>query len=310
MIRYIAKRVLFVIPTVLAVIFIVFTIMNLMPGDPGRIILGRQASQEEVDKINNELGYYDNFFVKFYNYIARAVTLDFGKSYRTNQPVFQEILPKFPTTLRLAVLSTIMVSIVGISLGIITALKQYTVFDFSTTVVALVFVSLPGFLLGLLMILLFSIKFRWLPPNGIGSWKHYVLPVVSISLPAAAMIMRLARATMLEVLRQEYIRTAKSKGASKGRVVFRHALKNTLLPLITVIGMRFASLLGGTVISEIVFGLPGIGQSILIAINNKDVPVVMASTLFLATLFCLIMLFVDILYAVIDPRVRAKYARR
>ncbi len=309
MLKHIAKRVLFLIPTILCVTLIVFGIMNVMPSDPGRIILGRNATQAEVDAINEELGYYDSFAVKFFSYITNALRGDFGKSYRTSTPVFEELIPKFPTTLTLAVWSSIFASVLGVLLGILSAVKQYTIFDYGTTVMALVFVSLPSFLLGLILIMLFALKLGWLPANGIGTWKHYILPVVAVSMPAAAMLMRISRANMLEVMRQEYIRTARAKGAGEPRVIFRHALKNTLLPVITVVGMRFAAMLGGTVIAETVFGLPGIGSIILTAITTKDIPLVMGSTVMLSSLFCVIMLVVDILYAVVDPRVKAKYVR-
>ncbi|MBQ2770795.1 MAG: ABC transporter permease [Clostridia bacterium] len=305
--RYIIKRLLLMIPTILGVIFIVFTIMSFTPGDPGRIMLGVKASPEAVEAMNEKLGYNKPFFERFFMYIGRLLKGDLGNSYKNNQPVFDEIMKRFPTTFNIAVLAVSFVAIVGIPLGVFSAVKQYSLLDYSTTIFSLIFAAAPSFWLGLLSILLFSLVLGWLPPNGIGSFKHYILPVVTLSLTAAAGTARNTRALMLEAIRQDYVRTARGKGASETRVIWKHTIKNALMPVITSMGMAFASLLGGTLVTEQVFGIPGLGTLIITAINNKDVPQVMAVTIFLSAIFCVIMLVVDLIYAYIDPQVKAMY---
>ena len=307
--RYILKRLLLLIPILLGVTFIVFTIMSLTPGDPGRLILGQKVPQAAVDQLNHELGFDKPFLIRYVNYIVDAVQGDFGKSYRTSRPVFDEIFSRFPTTLKLALLGVITSVILGIPIGILSAVKQYSALDIISTVAAMLMSAIPSFWLGLMMIIFFSLKLGWLPSNGIGTWAHYVMPTLTLGVPSAASIIRLTRATMLETIRQDYIRTARAKGATEKIVIWKHALKNALLPVITVVGMSFGGLLGGTILIESVFSMPGVGMLMLNAIRMKDIPQVMATVILLAALFCVIMLFVDILYAYIDPRLRARYSK-
>ena len=308
MYKYVIKRLLFTIPVLFGAIFLVFTIMNMTPGDPATLILGITAKQADIDALNHQLGVDQPFFVQFFNYIKDMVTqFDFGTSYRTGKPVFDEILSRFPTPFWLALLSMIISSIVGIVLGIISAVKQYSVLDNTFTTLAMLLSAIPGFWLGLMLMLLFALQLRILPSSGIDTWAGYVLPVITLSLGGAASQMRLTRSTMLETIRSDYIRTARSKGAPENVVIWKHALKNALLPVITSMGMNFGAGLGGAVIIETVFGMPGLGMLIVNSIRQKDTPTVMAATLFLAFLFCLVMLVVDILYAYIDPRIKAKY---
>lgn len=310
MYKYVVKRLLFTIPVLIGVTFIVFTIMALTPGDPGRMILGQAAKQEAVAQLNHELGYDRPFFTRFFEYLKDIVTkLDFGESYRTRKPVFDEIWAKFPHTFKLAVFSIIFSSLIGVSLGILSAVKQYTFIDTFSTVMAMFFAAIPGFWLGMMLIYFFSLRFGLLPSSGIDSWQGFILPIVTLTLSGSASLLRLTRSTMLETIRADYIRTARAKGATQKIVIWRHALKNALLPVITVLGMHFGGLLGGAVITESVFAIPGLGNHIVSAIRQKDVPVVMAGSLFLAALFCLVMLAVDLLYAFIDPRIKAKYSR-
>lgn len=308
MAKYIVKRLLYMIPVLLGVAFLVFTILSLTPGDPGTIILGITAKQEDIDALNEEFGYNKPFLVRFFNYIGDIIFhFDLGTSYQSREPVIDEIMACFPNTLLLAVLSMCVSSIIGITLGILSAVKQYSVMDRICTVVALVFASIPGFWLGLMLILIFSLKLGWLPSFGATSLKHFILPTLTVSLGSAAGLLRLTRSAMLETVRQEYIRTAKAKGASNLRVIWKHALRNALMPVVTTLGTSFGSSLGGAIIAETVFAMPGMGTLITTAIRQKDIPVVMGSTLFLAVLFSLVILLVDILYAFIDPRVKAKY---
>lgn len=308
MIKYIVKRLLYMIPVLLGVAFLVFTILSLTPGDPGTIILGITADPADIAALNAEFGYDQPFLVRFFNYIGDIIFhFDLGTSYSTRQPVIDSIMARFPNTLTLAVLSMCLSSIIGISLGILSAVRQYTKLDSVCVVVALIFASMPGFWLGLMLLILFSLKLGWLPSFGAASLKHFVLPTITVALSSAAGLLRMTRASMLETVRQEYIRTAKAKGASNKRVIWKHALKNALIPVVTSLGGSFGASLGGAIIAETVFAMPGMGTLMTTSIRSKDVPMVMGATLFLAVLCSLIVLIVDVLYAFIDPRIKAKY---
>ncbi|MCI8594705.1 MAG: ABC transporter permease [Oscillospiraceae bacterium] len=306
MARYIAKRLLVLIPTVVFVVFLIFFIISLMPSSPGCIILGLYATEEEVEQLNESMGYNDPLPVQFVRYLGNAVRGDFGTSYQSGREVFDVLLPRFPTTFKLAILSMLVACILGIPLGVLSAVKQYSLADTSTTVLSLLFASIPSFFLGILLMLLFAWKLDLLPPSGVGTPAHYVLPVLTLALPVAAYLSRLTRTTMLDAMGQDYIVTARAKGCPARRVIFGHALRNALMPVVTQAGMSFAALLGGSIIVEQVFGMPGFGSTILTAIQYKDSPLIIGATVFLAVLFVLIMLAVDLIYAVLDPRVAAK----
>lgn len=305
--KYILKRLLVVMPTLLFIVFVVFFILNITPGDPGRIMLGTTATQEQVDMLNESLGVNRPLLVRYVDYIWDALHGDFGTSYTFNVPVTQVLMPKFPTTLRLAILSVCCSALLGIPLGILSAVKKHSLIDNALTVLALFLASVPGFWLGLMLMLWLSLSWGLLPSSGVGTWQHYIMPVMTLALPSAAFISRLTRTTMLDSMNQDYIRTAKGKGARDRRVIFGHALRNALIPVITQLGMNFAGLLGGAMITEIVFGLPGFGNAIVAAIKAKDVPLTMFAVIFLSTTFMLIMLVVDLIYAFIDPRIKAQY---
>ena len=307
MTKYVIKRLLGMIPMLVMIILIVFFILNITPGNPAVIILGKDAAPEAIAALEEELGLNNPFFERYVDYLKGVLQLDFGESYRSGKPVFDVLLPKFPTTLKLAILSVIATALLGIPLGIISAVRQYSKLDIGLTVSSLVLASVPGFWLSLMMILFFSVLLGILPSTGYTTWQHYVMPVLSISVPAAAYQARITRNQMLETMRQDYIRTAKAKGADKQRIIWKHALKNTLMPVVTTLGMRFATMLGGSMITELIYGLPGIGNEILNAITMKDTPVILGSTIFLGALFLIIMLMVDIIYAYIDPRTRAQF---
>lgn len=307
--KYVLKRLLLFIPVLLGVSFIVFSIISLTPGDPGTIILGQNATKESIDQLNHELGYDQPFLVRFFHYIIHAVQGDFGESYRTGKPVFNEIFARFPTTFKLATGAVIVAIAIGIPIGIISAVRQYSVLDTIGTITAMFMASVPQFWLGLMMILAFAVTLGWLPSTGISSWKHFIMPIITLALPCAANVLRMTRSTMLETIRQDYIRTARAKGAPESTVVLKHALRNALLPVITVVGINFGYLLGGTVLIESVFGIPGVGTLTITSIRMKDIPQTAASVLFLAFIYCAMMLAVDILYAYIDPRIKARYAK-
>ena len=309
MIKYILKRLLMVIPVLLGVVFIVFFIMSLTPSCPGRIILGMGATEEAVEALNISLGYNRPLLVRYVDYVINAFQGDFGVSFRTQRPVFEEIFNRFPVTLLMTTLSVLATVIIGVPIGILSAVKQYTKIDITVTVMAMFMAAIPGFWLGLLLLTLFSLVLGWLPSFGIGSWRHFVLPTITMAIPSAAMIIRMVRSTMLETIREGYIRTARAKGAPEWRVIWNHAFRNALLPIITLVGLSFGALLGGTILVERVFGLPGIGLLMITSITMKDIPLTMACTVWLATLFCLIVLIIDILYAFIDPRIRAQFMK-
>ena len=310
MIKFVVKRILITIPVLLGVALIVFTILSFTPGNPGRLILGENATQAEVDALNHEFGVDQPFFTRFVHYIKNIVTkFDFGNSYLTRQPVLNEITARFPVTFRLALLSICFTCLLGCSLGVLSAVKQYSLLDTASTIGALFFAAIPGFWLALMLIHLFALKLELLPSYGVDTWTGYILPVVCMTFTGAAGLLRLTRSTMLETIRMDYVRTARAKGATEGRVVFVHALRNALMPVVTSLGMNFGALLGGTIVTESVFAIPGLGTHILSAIRKKDVPTVMGGTLFLAALFCAIMLIVDLIYAYLDPRIKAKYTK-
>ncbi len=308
MAKYIIKRILYMIPVLFGVAFLVFTILSLTPGDPGTIILGITAKPEDVAALNAQFGYDKPFLIRFFSYIGDIIFhFDLGTSYASRQPVINDILARFPNTFLLALLSMCVSSIIGISLGILSAVRQYSITDHVCVVVALVFASMPGFWLGLMLLIVFSLKLGRLPSFGAASLKHFILPTLTVSLTSAAGLLRLTRSAMLETIRQEYIRTAKAKGASSRRVIWKHALRNALLPVVTALGTGFGASLGGAIIAETVFAMPGMGTLMTTAIRQKDIPMVMGATLFLAVLFSFVILLVDILYAFIDPRIKAKY---
>lgn len=309
MLKYILKRLLMMVPVIIGISFILFCIMNLTPGDPARLILGESAIQADVDKLREEMGLNEPFFLRYSKFMANAVRGDFGKSYSTNLPVSQELFSRFPTTLRLSFFGISIAVIVGIPVGIISAVRQYTFIDTASLITALLLTSMPGFWLGLMLILIFSLKLNLFPVTGIDTWVHYILPSITLASGTMAMLIRMTRSTMLEVIRQDYIRTAKAKGAGEKRIVFKHALRNALLPVVTVVGINFGILLGGAVIAESVFAIPGLGTLMINSVKMKDAPMVMTAIMFVALIAGIVNLAVDILYIYIDPRTKTQYTK-
>ncbi len=296
------------IPVIIGVAFIVFFLLYITPGDPARIILGDQAPEESVLQLREEMGLNDPFLVQFGRYVYNLIVKqDIGKSYVTKQPVIDEIWAVFPATLRLAGSAVILALIVGIPFGIISAIKQYSIFDSITMVFALIGISMPVFWLGLLLILLFAVKLAWLPSSGYETFAQMILPAIALGAQSVAIITRMTRSSMLEVIRMDYIRTARSKGQSENIVVLKHALGNALIPIITITGLQFGRLLGGAVLTESIFSIPGIGRLMVESIKMRDFPVVQGGVLFVAVSFSLVNLLVDLLYAYVDPRIKAQY---
>ena len=306
MFKYIGKRILAMIPVVLGISFIIFTIMNTTPGDPARLILGDAASTEDVEALREEMGLNDKFFTRYLNYVKNAVRGDFGVSYRTRVPVYDELFGRLPSTLKLAFGATVLMVIIGIPIGIVSAVKQYSIIDTASLFSAFLLTSMPGFWLGLMLILLFSLKLDLLPATGVDTWKHYILPSITLAAANMASLVRMTRSSMLEVIRQDYVRTAKAKGAGELRIIFKHALRNALLPVITIVGMNFGVMLGGTMIIESVFAMPGLGTMTITSIRMKDTPYVMASVLFVTIAIGIMNLLVDILYTYVDPRLKTQ----
>jgi peptide/nickel transport system permease protein len=292
----------------LGVSFIVFTLMYLTPGDPARIMLGESAPQEDVQRLREEMGLDDPFLLQYGRYVKNAVVnRDIGRSYVTKRPVIGEIMDRFPATLKLAALGVSLAVAIGIPTGIISATRQYSIFDQVSMVAALIGVSMPNFWQGLMLILLFSVNLGWLPSSGFTSLKHMILPAITIGTSSAATITRMTRSSMLEVVRQDYIRTARAKGQAESIVINSHALKNALIPIITVIGLQFGYLLGGAVLTESIFSVPGVGRLMVDSIKSRDFPVVQGGVLFIAITFSVVNLLVDILYAFVDPRIKSQY---
>lgn len=308
MIRYIAKRILWMIPVVLGVAIFIFSLMYFVPGDPAAIILGSDATERELDTLRDELGFNEPFLTRLVDYLSNVfLRFDFGESYITHNSITDELVRRMPYTFTLAVLCMLISVLGGVPLGVNAAVHQNKWGDRVSMLIALAGVSIPAFWLGLMLVLLFSLKLGWLPAYGIGGIQYFILPAIANSLGQLAMLARQSRSSMLEVIRSDYIVTAHAKGQTKNKVIYKHALPNALIPIVTVAGTNFGRSLGGTVIIENVFSMPGIGSYMVTAINQRDYLVVQGSVILLAVSFCFIILLVDIIYAFIDPRIKAQY---
>lgn len=309
MLRYFIKRLLWMIPTTIGVVILVFTLLYLTPGDPAAVVLGDGATEEALIAQREALGLDKPYIVQLANYFEDVfLHFDFGTSYLNNSDVGKELVTRFPRTFLLAFLTMLISVSVGVPLGIGAAIKQDTIGDRLCMMLALLGVSMPDFWLALLLILLFSVKLGWLPAMGISSMACYILPAVSGSMGGVAAQARQSRSSMLEIIRSDFITTARSKGLSEKVVILKHALQNALIPTLTMAGQQFATLLGGTLVLETVFSIPGIGSYVITAVGNRDYPIVRSGALMLAVTFSLIMLVVDLLYALVDPRIRAQYS--
>jgi len=307
--RYVLKRLLHLIPVLIGVMLLAFLLNEIAPGDPAALLAGGEsATPEKIAQIRAELKLDDPFILRFGDYVKKLVTEgNIGVSYKTQQPVAAEVAHRYPQTLKMAAISAVLASIIGIALGIISAIKQYSFIDNIISMFSLLGVCMPVFWSSLLLILFFSINLKWLPSSGFSTWRHWILPCAVIGTSMAASIVRMTRSSMLEVIRQDYIRTARAKGQVERVVISKHALKNALIPVVTNIGMHFGVLLGGAVIIETIFVIPGIGKYITDAIKNRDYPVVQGSVMVLALTNSFVNLGVDLLYAAIDPRIRSQY---
>jgi ABC-type dipeptide/oligopeptide/nickel transport system permease component len=293
------------LPTILLTTLVVFLMLQLIPGDPASIYLGEnQATPERLERIREQLGLNRPLYVQYGQFVLRAARGDLGRSVQTNRPVIQEITDRLPNTIILAVSSMALAIIFGITLGMLAGLNQNSWLDTILMLAALAGVSIPVFWLGLLLILLFAVQLGWLPATGQGGWNSLILPAVTLAALSTATLARLVRASMIEVLNQDYLQTSRAKGLQQVAIVLRHALPNALIPVVTVIGLQFGNLLSGAVITETVFARSGLGKLVVDSIQNKDLPTVQGVILVLATIYVVVNFVVDLSYAVIDPRIR------
>ena len=272
MLMFIFRRILQLIPVLFGVVFVVFLIMQMVPGDPALLIAGEEASKETVEQIRHQLGLDKPFIMQYFSYIGNILQGDFGVSIRSNRPVLDEVLIRLPITIELALCSIVITVVIGMIAGIISATKQYSWTDVSIMIIALLGVSLPSFWFGLMLIFYFSVQIQIFPVSGWGTWMHMVLPALTLGASGAAIVARMTRSSMLDVIRQDYIRTARAKGVKERVVIYKHALRNALIPVITVVGLQFGALLGGTVLVESVFAINGLGRLIVDAIRMRDLP--------------------------------------
>lgn len=305
--KYILKRLAMMVPVILGVTIIIFMIMSFSPGDPARLALGDMAPPEAIEAWRAEHGLNDPIVVRYVKYMGGLLQGDFGTSYLNGRDIAVEIQSRFPITLRLACIGMLVALIIAIPLGTISAIKQYSVVDGFATVFGMLGIAMPSFWVALMMILVFSLKLGWLPSGGIEGFKSMILPAASIGFGCCANIMRTTRSSMLEVIRTDYIRTAKAKGVKKKDIVGKHAMRNVMIPVITVAGLQFGAMMGGAVIAETVFSWPGIGTYMITSIKAKDTPAVMGSIIVFCIAFSVINLLVDLIYGLIDPRIKSSY---
>lgn len=305
--KFIAKRLVSMIPVLLGVTLIIYLIMSMAPGDPAKVILGEQATPEQIAELRADMGLDDPVLVQYARYIMGLCRGTMGTSYNSGIECSTEIMARFPNTLRLAAVSVVISVVLALPLGVLAAVKQNSLFDGVSMIVALIGISMPVFWLGMLLILFFSLRLGWFPSSGSEGWKSLVLPAVTLGFQHMASIARVTRSSMLEVIRQDYIRTARAKGVSENKVITKHALKNALIPTITVIGLQIGGMLGGSVMTESVFAWPGIGRLMVQSINRRDIPMVLGCVMMFSVSFSIVNLIVDVLYGFVDPRIKSQY---
>jgi ABC-type dipeptide/oligopeptide/nickel transport system permease component len=306
MINYIIKRLLLSIPTIFGVIFIVMLTIELVPGDPVELMLGEHATKEAVENVRTALGLDKPLLTRYFMYLKNLTKGDMGRSIRENRLVSKEISDVWPATLKLTIAAMVIALSMGVMLGIFSAIKPNSYFDGTNRIISLFGLSMPVFWIGLVMIVIFAYWLRLLPTGGTGSWKHIVLPAVTLSLPSIAMISRMTRSSLLEVLKEDYVRTARAKGLSEKVVILKHALKNALIPIVTLSGLQLGQLMGGAILTETVFAWPGLGRLMIRAIFARDYILLQGTVLVFALAFVLINLIVDLSYSFLDPRVSYK----
>lgn len=311
MVRYVIKRMLWIIPIILAVTFIIFFIMDLTPSNPAAIILGPQATEKQIEELNSRLGFDKPFFYRFAKYIYDIVVhRDMGSSYLWGRPVWNDIISRLPVTILISLNAIVVATLIGVPIGVISAVKQYSGLDQTVTASSLLFSAVPSFWLAMMLIYFFTLQLGLLPSSGVDTWTCYIMPAISLGIPYAAMELRYTRSSMLETIRQDYIDTARSKGVSERTTIWKHAFRNALLPVITITGTNFGGLIGGAIVTETIYAMPGIGSLMVLGINGRDTPIVIGCVIVISTIYCIIILLIDLLHAMVDPRVKARYSRR
>ena len=306
MLKYIIKRILYLIPILIGVSIIIFALKTFTPGDPARQILGNSATEEQVQEKREELGLNDPVYVQYFNYVKGIVTRgDFGDSYRTGEPVLSEIAPRLLTSAKITLGAVAIGAVIGVLLGILSALKKYTWVDSGVLVISMFFQSVPEFVVALVLIMIFAVNLHILPANGIDTWKGYIMPMLCIGLSSVASYTRITRSSMLEVLGEDYIRTAKAKGQTNGNITYHHALRNAMIPVAQSIGTNLGNSIGGGMVLETVFGVPGVGKYIVDSITQRNYPSVLGGALIIAMVLTVINLLVDISFVLIDPRLKS-----
>jgi len=304
MLQYVIKRLLSTIPVLIGISLLLFFMLRMLPGDPAQVLAGLMATPDEVELIRHQLGLDRPIHVQYAFFLGRLARFDLGRSARTQNPVTEEIWARLPNTMMLAVVAITLACLFGIPAGIISAVRPYTWLDYVVTSTAIFGISMPVFWLGLMLVVVFGVWLQWLPAGGTGTWRHVILPSFTLAAFVVAFIARMTRSSMIEVLSQDYTTTARSKGLKEQVVVIKHALKNALIPIITVVGLQFGMLLGGAVLTETVFAWPGVGRLIVDSILARDYPVIQGAILVFGLLYILVNLVVDLLYAYVDPRIR------
>lgn len=301
--KYAGKRLLMLIPVIICVTFVLYLILSAAPGNLARNLLGDDATAEQIAAKEAEMGLDKPLLVRYVNYMVGVVKMDFGESWINGEPVLTRFANRLPNTLLLSALATLFAVAVGVPLGIGSAIKQYSLLDYGSSFVAMLLFSVPAFWLGTMCQVLFCVTLHWLPTAGFDSAKAMVLPTLILGANGLGTMIRMSRTSMLDVISQDYIRTAKAKGASHGKIISHHALRNSLIPVVTQIGVSFAGTIGGAVVTENIFTIPGIGTMLLSAVKSRDVPVVLGTIIFVTVIVGVINLLVDLLCAVIDPRI-------
>ncbi len=291
------------IPVIISVTFILFMILSFAPGDVARMVLGQDATDEQVAELNHEMGLDRPLLIRYVRYMWDALHLDFGRSWTGNFDVLGEFSHRLPYTLLVSFLAIIFATGIGIPLGIASAIKQYSLLDYGSTFMVMLLFSMPAFWLGTMCQLLFCLTLHWLPVSGINSWKSFILPPLILGANTMASMIRMSRTSMLDVIRMDYIRTARAKGGSRKYVTRHHAIRNSLIPVVTQIGISFAGTIGGAVVTENIFAIPGIGTLLINAVKSRDVPVVMGTVIFITIIVGVINLIVDLICALVDPRI-------
>lgn len=304
MLKYIIKRILWLIPIIIGVVFLVFTLMYFTPGDPARNALGMTATQEAIDAWNAEHGLDQSFWVRLLNYYNDLLHFDFGTSWANGVPVSTEIAARFPYTILVGLITLFFAVLVGIPTGVLAATHQNTWIDNVCMVLTMFVNAMPGFWFSMVMIMFFSVQLGWLPVQGYEAWQHYIIPCVAGGIGSSAGIARQTRSSMLEVIRQDYVTTARAKGQKERNVTYNHCLRNGMIPILTVIGGFLSYLVSGSLVTEQIFSIPGMGVYMFKGIQSGDVPIVLGCTIVIAVYFCVIMLVTDIVYTLVDPRMK------